>query len=182
MDKYSIITSDIDAVIFDMDGTIIDSMHVWRDIDIEYFKKYGKTLPDTYQKDIEGFSVIETARYTKETFGFEASIEDMDAFLEKVEKNFKYAIKNANKILVMKEGNVIELSAVTVSTNCQSCSNIIPSIPSCFVRKLAFNLIANLLAKSRRCFNRKNIFYHVLSLFNCKYLAGSLFLYKFRYR
>ena len=41
MDKYSIITSDIDAVIFDMDGTIIDSMHVWRDIDIEYFKKYG---------------------------------------------------------------------------------------------------------------------------------------------
>ena len=77
MDKYSIITSDIDAVIFDMDGTIIDSMHVWRDIDIEYFKKYGKTLPDTYQKDIEGFSVIETARYTKEAFGFEASIEDM---------------------------------------------------------------------------------------------------------
>ena len=77
MDKFDIITADIDAVIFDMDGTIIDSMHVWRDIDIEYFEKYGKVLPDTYQKDIEGFSVIETARYTKETFGFEDSIEDM---------------------------------------------------------------------------------------------------------
>ena len=49
MDKFDIITADIDAVIFDMDGTIIDSMHVWRDIDIEYFEKYGKVLPDTYQ-------------------------------------------------------------------------------------------------------------------------------------
>ena len=47
MDKFDIITDDIDAVIFDMDGTIIDSMHVRREIDIEYFEKYGKVLPDT---------------------------------------------------------------------------------------------------------------------------------------
>ena len=49
MDKFDIITADIDAVIFDMDGTIIDSMHVWRDIDIEYFDenniKYNVILP-----------------------------------------------------------------------------------------------------------------------------------------
>lgn len=71
------IFNNIEACIFDMDGTIIDSMGIWHDIDIEYFKRWGKILPDDYQKNIEGLSVIETAVYTKETYGFDISIEDM---------------------------------------------------------------------------------------------------------
>lgn len=31
----------IKAVIFDMDGTIIDSMWVWKQVDIDYLKKGG---------------------------------------------------------------------------------------------------------------------------------------------
>ena len=29
------------AAIFDLDGTIVDSMWMWRDIDIEYLKRHG---------------------------------------------------------------------------------------------------------------------------------------------
>ena len=42
------------AVIFDLDGTLVDSMWMWRDIDIEYLGRFGIPLPETLQKDISG--------------------------------------------------------------------------------------------------------------------------------
>ena len=40
---------DIDAVIFDMDGSLVDSMWMWRAIDIEYLGRYGIALPEDLQ-------------------------------------------------------------------------------------------------------------------------------------
>ena len=58
----------IQAVIFDIDGTLVDSMKVWYDIDVEYFQILGVPMPPTIQKDIEGMSFTETAHYFKDTF------------------------------------------------------------------------------------------------------------------
>lgn len=52
-----------EAVIFDLDGTLVDSMWMWRDIDIEFLSGYGIPLPEDLQKAIEGMSYTETARY-----------------------------------------------------------------------------------------------------------------------
>lgn len=65
----------VEAVIFDVDGTIADSMWVWRRIDSEYLSKFGIPLPDTLQTEIEGRSFYETAVYFKEHFGLEDSVE-----------------------------------------------------------------------------------------------------------
>ena len=46
----------IDAVIFDLDGSMVDSMWIWRSIDKEYLGKFGITLPDNLQACIEGMS------------------------------------------------------------------------------------------------------------------------------
>lgn len=66
-----------EAVIFDLDGTLVDSMWVWRQIDIDYFALKNIDFPDNYQDMIEGMSVYETACYTKETFGIEDGIDVM---------------------------------------------------------------------------------------------------------
>ena len=58
----------IEAVIFDLDGSMVDSMWMWRSIDIEYLGKFGIDLPDDLQACIEGMSVSETAVYFKERF------------------------------------------------------------------------------------------------------------------
>ena len=50
-----------EAVIFDMDGSLVDSMWVWKDIDIEYLGKFGLDIPDDLQMAIEGKSFTETA-------------------------------------------------------------------------------------------------------------------------
>ena len=68
----------IQAVIFDIDGTLVDSMGVWYDIDVEYFKLLEIPMPPTIQKDIEGMSFTETAIYFKEIFDIrEKTIEDI---------------------------------------------------------------------------------------------------------
>ncbi len=67
----------IKACLFDMDGTLIDSMGLWKQIDRDYFARYGKELPEDYQKQIEGLNMYETACYTKEHFGFDVTIEEM---------------------------------------------------------------------------------------------------------
>ena len=69
--------TNIDAVIFDVDGTIADSMWMWKQIDIEYLGRFGIELPSDLQKSIEGMSFRETAVYFKERFGISDSIERM---------------------------------------------------------------------------------------------------------
>lgn len=65
------------AVIFDLDGTLVDSMWMWKAIDIEYLGRFGFECPDDLQKIIEGMSFTETACYFKERFSLECSIEEI---------------------------------------------------------------------------------------------------------
>ena len=69
----------IKAVIFDLDGSLVDSMWIWKDIDIEYLGRFGITLPHDLQRNIEGMSFSETAAYFKKTFPIPDSIEQMKA-------------------------------------------------------------------------------------------------------
>ena len=59
---------DIDAIIFDMDGTLIDSMWLWVAIDEAYMEKYGLTEPDNFHEDMEGRSFLEVAEYYRSVF------------------------------------------------------------------------------------------------------------------
>ena len=52
---------DIDAVIFDMDGTLIDSMWLWVAIDEEYLERHGLTEPENFHEDMEGRSFLEVS-------------------------------------------------------------------------------------------------------------------------
>lgn len=58
----------IQAVIFDLDGTLIDSMWMWKQIDIDYLARHGHQLPADLQDCIEGMSFSETAVYFKKRF------------------------------------------------------------------------------------------------------------------
>lgn len=69
----------IEAVIFDLDGSMVDSMWIWRSIDIEYLGRFGIDLPDNLQACIEGMSFSETAAYFKERFGLPVDLETIKA-------------------------------------------------------------------------------------------------------
>ena len=44
------------AVLFDLDGTLMDSMWLWEDIDIEYLGRYSAVPTKDMQRAIEGMS------------------------------------------------------------------------------------------------------------------------------
>lgn len=69
----------IKAVIFDLDGSMVDSMWIWRAIDIEYLGRFNIALPEKLQADIEGMSFSETAAYFKERFALPDSLEQIKA-------------------------------------------------------------------------------------------------------
>ncbi len=67
----------IEAVLFDLDGSLVDSMWIWRDIDIAYLGSFGIPLPEGLQEDIEGMSFSETAEYFKKRFQLPDSVEEI---------------------------------------------------------------------------------------------------------
>lgn len=70
-----IMLKDIEAVIFDLDGTLVDSMWMWKSIDIQYLGRFGIEMPEKLQKSIEGMSFSETAVYFKERFDLPDSLD-----------------------------------------------------------------------------------------------------------
>lgn len=68
----------IQAVIFDIDGTLVDSMSLWHEIDIEYFDRIGIPMPKNVQKTIEGMSFRETALYFQEHFQPMRKVEEIE--------------------------------------------------------------------------------------------------------
>lgn len=65
-------------MIFDLDGTLVDSMWIWPSIDHIYLGRFGYDVPAGLKASIEGMSFDETARYFKEHFpAITDSIEEM---------------------------------------------------------------------------------------------------------
>lgn len=66
------------AVIFDLDGTLIDSMSIWRRVDREFLGKRGIQVPDDLFAHLpQGNSYIQTAQYFKDRFKLPDSVDDI---------------------------------------------------------------------------------------------------------
>lgn len=89
------------AVIFDMDGTLIDSIWVWAQVDFDYLGRLGIELPEDLRRNIEGLSFPETAVYFKNRFNISDSI-------DVIMKDWKDMVRDYyHNVIVLKKG-VIE--------------------------------------------------------------------------
>lgn len=66
-----------DAAIFDLDGTLLDSMYVWTRVDEIYFAQRGMAVPEDYGRALAGLSYRESAQYTMRRFGFPGPWEEI---------------------------------------------------------------------------------------------------------
>lgn len=107
----------VDAIIFDLDGTLVDSMWIWKQIDIDFLEKRGLTLPSDLQKDIEGMSFTETAHYFINRFEMTEPIEAIQSeWLEMAETYYEKHIplkEGAFQLLVEAAQNGVKLGIGT---------------------------------------------------------------------
>jgi len=69
--------SRIDAVIFDMDGTLLDSLGAWEHASANYLRTRGIEMPAEMEKRLENMSLGEGAEYIKNAFNLPESPEDL---------------------------------------------------------------------------------------------------------
>ena len=72
-----ILNREITAVIFDMDGTLIDSTGLWHEIDKKFFSKRNMELPKDYAQKIVHLGLTKAAELTRELYGIKESPEEI---------------------------------------------------------------------------------------------------------
>lgn len=55
-------------LIFDLDGTLLDSMSVWHDVDKEFLGRYGYEVTPEYTEVVKRVSIEDAAIYTQEKY------------------------------------------------------------------------------------------------------------------
>jgi len=69
----------VDAVVFDLDGVIVDSEQVWDDVRETYTREHGGTYTDRATRDMMGMSSLEWSRYMAEELGVPVTSDEINA-------------------------------------------------------------------------------------------------------
>src|SRR4051812_1669988 len=69
----------VDAVVFDLDGVIVDSEQVWDEVREAYMRERGGTYTDPATRDMMGMSSLEWSRYMADELGVPETPEKINA-------------------------------------------------------------------------------------------------------
>ena len=82
------------GAIFDFDGTLFDSMWVWKDIDLTFLSRYGHVPPPQLRASIKTMSVWESAQLFRDTYSLPLDVPGIvaafgDIALERYRRDIK---------------------------------------------------------------------------------------------
>ena len=109
----------IKTILFDLDGTILDSMWVWKQVDINFLGKRGIEIPGDYVKDISAMNLKTAAEYTRQRFNLlETTEEIMHEWFQMAVKEYAEDVQlksSAREYLAYLKANEVKLAVATSS-------------------------------------------------------------------
>lgn len=136
--------NNIKGVIFDLDGTLIDSMGIWEKIDIDYLASLGFERPLNLKQEINHLSYHQVAAYFKKRFSIEDSIEKI---LETWHNLAYYEYKNNVKLKPGAKEFIINLKSKGIKIGLAT-SNSIPLIEACLKNNEIYELFDSITTTS----------------------------------
>lgn len=90
----------ITGAIFDFDGTLFDSMHVWKGIRYKFFDRIGLVLTEEDEEAFKGLYLRESLILAKDRFNMKESYEELFAkFFEMIKEMYLADTKPKNDII-----------------------------------------------------------------------------------
>lgn len=84
----------IRGAIFDFDGTLVDSMFIWKTAGDRYLRSLGKEPENDLQKTLKTMSLRQSAAYMQQAYGLSASVEEiMDGINRTVEDFYFHTVQ-----------------------------------------------------------------------------------------
>ena len=129
----------ITSYLFDFDGTLVDSMPFWTRKVLNILEKNNISYPDNIIETITPLGDLGTAKYFKENFGVNMSLEEMFAMMD------EYALPKYRDVIPLKDGVFESLSMLRK----QNCSlNVLTASPHkmldpCLARNGIYDLFDN---------------------------------------
>ncbi|NEZ47667.1 HAD family phosphatase [Clostridium niameyense] len=135
--------NNLKAAIFDLDGTLIDSMDIWNKIDTDFLTKRNLKVPINLKEEIETLTFEEGATYFKNRFKLTESIEEIleewnnmaykeyahNINLKKGAKNFLNLLKYRGiKIAIATSNTTPLVNAVLKNNNILNLFDVITTI------------------------------------------------------
>ena len=78
----------VKLLIFDLDGTLLDSMNVWNEVDIDFLGRYGYEVTPDYTDFVKRASIDKAAVYTQQRYRIPLSPEEIIAEWDKMVSGF----------------------------------------------------------------------------------------------
>ena len=125
------------AALFDLDGTLLDSGYVWRDVDARFFAGRGIEVDHVeYARAVQGLSFRETAAYTVRRYGLRESVDEIVAEWMAMTRE-EYALRvplkrGAREYLRLLKRNGVKLAVVTANRP----DLFMPALERCGVQEL----------------------------------------------
>ena len=109
------------GAVFDLDGTLWDSMQLWKNIDIEFLAKRGITYSTDYTVAIAGLGFEDVAKYTIRRFNLlQTPQEVMDEWYNMAKEGYAHSVKlkpGAKDYLDYLKANGVRLCVATSLDN-----------------------------------------------------------------
>ncbi|MBQ3258695.1 MAG: HAD family phosphatase [Oscillospiraceae bacterium] len=111
--------------IFDMDGTLIDSMGFWRNLAVDYLSSKGVAqVPDEILRKIKPMTMSESAALFRDEFGLTGDVEaEMNAMMDAHYRNDIPLKKGVRQYLEMLRGKAVRMcvASATAEQLMESC-------------------------------------------------------------
>lgn len=76
------------CAIFDFDGTLFDSMHIWDSVGETYLRSKGKTPKPDLREAVRALSFYQSACYFRQEYGLDLSPEEIMAGISRIVEDF----------------------------------------------------------------------------------------------